>query len=315
VEGQKPVEIGKGCQFCVIFGDAQRMTELPDQSVHLVITSPPYFNAPFDYPELFPSYEDYLGIMRRVAQEIWRVLDNGRIACIVCDDVLVEGERYPVVADLTRIFLEAGFRYRDRIVWLKPEGYIRISRRSGVLLQHPYPLYYYPDNVQESILIFQKGRSDYRQVSAEKRESSIIDLQEYQKGKWYLNVWQITNVLPLQGRLEEGIAAFPEELVRRLMLLFSHKGEVVLDPFLGSGTTMRVARLLERACVGYEIDCELLPVIRAKVGMDNLSLLDEADFEIVVRSDARHLRTWLSNQVKQKRSVARNGKGRASGTK
>jgi hypothetical protein len=78
---------------------------------------------------------------------------------------------------------------------------------------------------------------------------------------------------------------------------------------------MRVARLLERACVGYEIDCELLPVIRAKVGMDNLSLLDEADFEIIVRSDARHLRTWLSNQVKQKRSVARNGKGRASGTK
>ncbi|MCS7186549.1 MAG: site-specific DNA-methyltransferase, partial [Armatimonadota bacterium] len=161
---------------------------------------------------------------------------------------------------MTRIFVDVGFRYRDRIVWLKPEGYIRISRRSGVMLQHPYPLYFYPDNVQESVLIFQKGRFDYRSVPNEVREASRIDLNEYQGRKWYLNVWQVTNVLPLQGRLEEGIAAFPEELARRLILLFSHKGETVLDPFLGSGTTMKVAYLLGRSCVGYEIDMELLPI-------------------------------------------------------
>ncbi len=298
------------CILRVIFGDARNMTELPERSVQMVLTSPPYFNAPFDYPNLFQSYEAYLESMRAVAQEIWRVLEEGRVACIVCDDVLVDGERYPVVADMTRIFLEAGFRYRDRIVWLKPEGYIRISRRSGVILQHPYPLYYYPDNVQESVLIFQKGRFDYQRICAGRREESRIDLVEYQKQKWYLNVWQITNVLPLQGRLEEGIAAFPEELVRRLMLLFSYKGETVLDPFLGSGTTMRVAYRLGRPCIGYEIDSELLPIIRAKVGVDSPSLLDDVRFEYTVRDDAQRLRTWLSDQVKKRRSSARNAKGK-----
>ncbi len=282
------------------------MAEVADRTVHLVVTSPPYFNAPFDYPNLFPSYDAYLATMRRVAWEIWRVLADGRIACIVCDDVLVNGERYPIVADLTKIFMEVGFRYRDRLVWLKPEGYIRISRRSGVMLQHPYPLYFYPDNVQESVLIFQKGRFDYRSVPDEVREASLLDLSEYQGRKWYLNVWFITNVLPLQGRLEEGIAAFPEELARRLILLFSHKGETVLDPFLGSGTTMKVARLLGRSCIGYELDLELLPIIRQKIGMDVASLLDEAQFEVIIRDDAQHLRTWLSEQVKQKRSVTRN---------
>ncbi len=297
--------------FRVIFGDAQNMSELVDGSVHLVVTSPPYFNAPFDYPDLFSSYEAYLTIMRKVAQEIWRVLIDGRIACMVCDDVLVNSERYPVVADLTKIFMDVGFRYRDRIVWLKPEGYIRISRRSGVVLQHPYPLYFYPDNVQESVLIFQKGRFDYRSVPDEVREASRLDLAEYQGHKWYLNVWQITNVLPLQGRLEEGIAAFPEELACRLILLFSHRGETVLDPFLGSGTIMKVARLLGRSCVGYEIDLELLPIIRQKVGFENASLLDDARFDVVIRNDAKHLRTWLSEKIRQQRSVARNAKSKA----
>ncbi|MER3488264.1 MAG: site-specific DNA-methyltransferase [Chloroflexota bacterium] len=298
--------------YRIVFGDACDMREVADESIHLVVTSPPYFNAPFDYPNLFPSYDSYLAMMQRVAKEIWRVLVSGRIVCIVCDDVLVDGIRYPIVADITRIFIETGFRYRERILWLKPEGYIRISRRSGVILQHPYPLYFYPDNVQESILLFQKGKFDYRSISSEMREASRIDVGEFQRQKWYLNVWQITNVLPMHGQLEEGIAAFPEELARRLILLFSHKGEVVLDPFLGSGTTMKVARILGRSCIGYEIDAELLPVIRAKVGIDNASLLDDATFEVVVRKDAQKLRTWLSEQVKQRRSSARNAKGKAT---
>lgn len=175
--------------------------------------------------------------------------------------------------------------------WIKPEGYIRISRRSGVLLQHPYPLYFYSDNVQESIFIFQKGRFDYSSVPAQVREASRVNLAEYQGSKWYLNVWQITNVLPLKGRLEESIATFPEELARRLILLFSHAGETVLDPFLGSGTTMRGARVLGRSCIGYEIDLELLPIIQAKADMKNTSLLDDVQFEVIVRSDAKHLRT------------------------
>lgn len=291
--------------FRLIFGDATNMAEVPDGSIHFVLTSPPYFNAPFDYPDLFESYDAYLGTMRRVAREIHRVLADGRVACLIGDDVLVDGERYPVVADLTRIFVDLGFRYRDRIVWVKPEGYIRISRRSGVMLQHPYPLYYYPDNVQESVLIFQKGRFDYRKVPERLREASRVDLTNYQSEKWYLNVWHVTNVLPVPGRLEDGIAAFPEALAERLIRLFSYIGDTVLDPFLGSGTTMKVCRLLGRSCVGYEIDLELLPIIQQKVGFHRGLPLDDAQFDVVIRQDARHLRTSLAQQVKQKASVVR----------
>jgi DNA modification methylase len=284
----------------LIFGDSERMIELQDRSVHLVVTSPPYFNAPFDYPDLFDSYEDYLNKMKKVAKEIKRVLADGRIVCIVCDDTLINGKKYPVVADLTKIFIEEGFEYRDKIIWLKPEGYIRISRRSGVLLQHPYPMYFYPDNIQETILIFQKGKFDYKIIKKEVREQSKIDILEYQEKKWYLNVWNIVNVLPIQNRLESGIAAFPEEIPYRLIKLFSYVGETVLDPFMGSGTTNKVAAMLKRNSVGYEIDIELVEVVKKKMGI-NHELLFQRDYEveIIVRDDARPLRSFLQNKIKK----------------
>src|SRR5215471_17858500 len=166
----------------IIFGDCRTMPEIPDESIHLMVTSPPYYNAPFDYPDMFQSYNDFLGLMREFCQDLYRVMAPGRIACFVTDDMLVKGEKFPVVADTTRAMLDAGFRYRDRISWVKPKGYVRISRRSGVLLQHPYPMYYYPDNIQESILIFQKGKFDYsytRNLPVRTREKSRIDLDKY----------------------------------------------------------------------------------------------------------------------------------------
>jgi DNA modification methylase len=283
----------------IIFGDCQDMKELDDKSIHLVITSPPYFNAPFDYPGLFESYTQFLRLIRNVAKELRRVLDDGRIAAFVVDDTLIKGKKYPVVADMTKIFVDEGFKYREKIIWIKPEGYIRISRRSGVLLQHPYPMYYYPDNLQESILIFQNGDFDYKKISKGVKEASKIDIEEFQKEKWYLNVWQITNVLPNNNRLEKGIAAFPDEIPYRLIKLFSYKDEIVLDPFIGSGTTLKVALDLGRRCVCYEVDLELLDVVKKKLKMNQSTLTNEnRSFEIIIRDDIKHLRTQLQKRVK-----------------
>ena len=282
----------------IVFGDAKNMKELENNSIHLVVTSPPYFNAPFDYPGLFKSYTQFLKLIRDVARELKRVLDEGRIAAFVVDDTLIKGKKYTVVADMTKIFIREGFKYRERIVWVKPEGYIRISRRSGVILQHPYPMYYYPDNLQESILIFQKGDFNYKTISKKKKEESKIDLNEFQKNKWYLNVWNITNVLPVNNRLEKGIAAFPEEIPYRLIKLFSYKGETILDPFAGSGTTLKVAVELGRKAVGYEIDIELLDVIKKKLKINQYLLFGEKpEFEIIIRDDIKHLRTELQKRV------------------
>ena len=292
----------------VFFGDLRKMTstEVADGEVSLIVTSPPYFNAPFDYPDLFPSYEDYLNLIRSFASQSRRVLGRGRVCAIVTDDMLVKegsgsrGRKYPLVADTTRIFLDEGLLYRDKITWVKPAGYTRISRRSGVVVQHPYPMYFYPDNIQESILLFQNGEFDYSHLKdAPKRivESSKIDTVQLNKERWNLTVWNITNVLPMPGRVEEGIAAFPEEIPRRLIKLFTMVGEIVFDPFAGSGTTLKVARELGRKGVGYEIDLELKPIIKKKLGLEN--------FIIEEREGARRLRKSLQTRVQQQRSVVK----------
>ncbi len=184
----------------IMFGNSEDMRELQENSIHLVATSPPYFNAPFDYPDLCESYEEFLTLIRKVAKELKGILDEGRIACFVCDDTLIKGKKYAIVADITKIFIEEDFRYRDKIIWIKPEGYIRISQRSGVQIQHPNPMYYYPDNLQESILIFQNGDFNYNEIPKKKRENSKVDMEEGSEGKWYLTDWKITNVLPFNNR-------------------------------------------------------------------------------------------------------------------
>lgn len=267
------------------------MEELANSSVHLMVTSPPYFNAPFDYKGLFKNYGQYLGVLRRFAQETFRVLQGGRIAVLNIDDMLIDGEKFPIVADAIKIFQEAGFRYRDRIIWKKPDGYLRISRRSGVILQNPYPMYFYPDNLLESIIIFQKGKFDYRSISKDIREKSKVDTKEIQKNKWYMTLWEINNVMP-GSPLEKDIAAFPEELPYRAIKLFSYKGETILDPFAGSGTTMKKARELSRNSVGFEIRSPLVSIIKDKLGFGNGQgnlLVDKDDkFEVIVRQRGKY---------------------------
>ncbi len=273
----------------LVIGNCMSMEEIPDESVHLMVTSPPYFNAPFDYKEVFKNYDQYLGVLNRVAREVYRVIKIGRIAVLNIDDMLINGEKFPIVADATKIFQNAGFRYRDRIIWKKPDGYLRISRRSGVLLQNPYPMYFYPDNLLESILIFQKGKFDYHSIPKEIREQSKIDVKEFSDNKWYTTLWEMTNVLP-GSELEKDIAAFPDELPYRIIKLFSYKGETVLDPFVGSGTTMKIARKLGRNSIGIEIKKSLIPIIKKKVGFDGqLSLENQEDtFEVIIREGVKY---------------------------
>ncbi len=282
--------------YRVFFGNASNLEELKDGEISLVVSSPPYYNAPFDYAGLFEDYEEYLDLLRNVAEQLKKKVAAGRIVALVTDDMLVKGQKFPIVADTTKIFVDAGFRYRERITWLKPKGYVRISKRSGVLMQHPYPMYYYPDNIQESILILQNGSYEYKdrkQMSKKNLKKSEIDIIDYNKGDLYMNTWNITNVLPIKGRLEEGIAAFPDEIARRLIMLYSYHGETVLDPFLGSGTTMKVAAMMGRNCIGYELDKELKPIIRKKVNQVNFE--NKFKIKFTTRKDAKRLRTLVKN--------------------
>jgi len=269
----------------LVIGNCMSMEEIADKSIHLMVTSPPYFNAPFDYKGLFSGYSQYLDVLSNFAKETNRVLQEGRIAVLNIDDMLIDGEKFPIVADAIKIFQEAGFRYRDRIIWKKPDGYLRISRRSGVLLQNPYPMYFYPDNLLESIIIFQKGKFNYRSIPQEIREASKIDTKEFSSKKWYMTLWEMNNVMP-GSVLEKNIAAFPYELPYRAIKLFSYIGETILDPFVGSGTTMKAARDLGRNSIGIEIKKSLVPVIKEKIGISGRQsdLFIDDELEIVYRT-------------------------------
>lgn len=275
----------------LIVGNCMTMKEITDKSVHLMVTSPPYFNAPFDYKGLFKNYAQYLGVLKNFTKEVYRVLQDGRIAVLNIDDMLINGEKFPIVADATKIFQEAGFRYRDRIIWKKPDGYLRISRRSGVMLQNPYPMYFYPDNLLENIIIFQKGKFNYQSIPQTVRDASKIDIKEFSAKKWYMTLWEMNNVMP-GSPLEKNIAAFPDELAYRAIKLFSYKGETVLDPFAGSGTTMKIARKLDRNSIGIEIKKSLVPIVSQKLGFgkgqNDLLTNPEDKFEIIYRKAKKY---------------------------
>ena len=147
-------------------------------------------------------------------------------------------------------------------------------------------------------------------------EASKIDKKEFNQLEIALTVWddiegerkaipdtwRVTNVLPMKGRLEEGVAAFPDEIARRLIKLFTFVGENVLDPFAGSGTTLKVAKDLRRNSYGYEIDLELKSVIAKKLGHNQTTLSDDK-VEFIERPDAGHFRTDLQKVVKRQQSV------------
>jgi len=287
----------------VIFGDSRNMKEVQDESIGLVVTSPPYYNAPFDFPDLFPSYNDYLSLLKDVGKEIFRVLEEGRVAVFVVSDIRVDGEFYPIVADLIKIMQSLGFKYQERIIWKKPEIYTKISKRSGVLIQHPYPLYYYPDNIYEEIVVFKKpGKFIPRN-----KEESKININKYQMEKWYLNIWEITHVLP-QEKYSKYTSPFPEELARRIITLYSYVGDTVLDPFLGSGTTLKVAYELKRDAIGYEIDLDLKDIILERINVN--TLFGKPQIEIIEREDAKRLRSKLREKIEEKmqESVLRKNK-------
>jgi len=274
----------------IIFGDSRNMKEIKDNSIDLVVTSPPYYNAPYDFPDLFPSYTDYLNMLNDIGKEIFRVLKEGRVSVFVVGDIRINGVLYSITADLIKIMQNLGFKYQERIIWKKSESYIKISRRSGVIVQHPYPLYYYPDNIYEEIVIFKKPGK----FIPENKEESKIDLNKFQKEKWYLNIWEITNVLP-QDKYTKYTSPFPEELVRRIITLYSYVGDTILDPFVGSGTTLKVANELKRNSIGYEIDLELKDIILEKVNVN--TLFGKPQIEIIEREDAKKLRTVLREKI------------------
>lgn len=262
------LEIPKGDIPGVFIKDSSNMSELSDESVGLVVTSPPY-NLNFEYEEGV-SFEEHLRMLDRVFSECNRVLVPGGKICINFGDIHNYGTRNggkPEIKLMGHHYQEIlgkyGLRLIDTIIWKKCTP----GKRDFNWSTNPQANYhdktrhtsYRIVNNIEHIYIFEKnGR---RNVSSDFEGVSKISKEEYVW--WNDGVWKISPVIRNVGHP----AQFPEEIPRRLIKLYSYKGDIVLDPFGGTMTSVKVANDLGRIGIGYEKDEKYKPVIMNKLGI------------------------------------------------
>ncbi|NOY60930.1 MAG: site-specific DNA-methyltransferase [Calditrichaeota bacterium] len=264
----------------IINGDSRRMDELKDESVHLVITSPPYWQLK-DYGSgdqigFHDDYESYINNLNLVWKESYRVLENGCRLCINIGDQFARAVyygRYKVIPIRTEIikFCEAiGFDYMGAIIWQK----VTTTNTTGgatIMGSFPFPRNGILKLDYEFILIFKKpGKPE--PIDPEIKERSKMTKEEW--NTFFQGHWNFPG-----ARQNGHIAMFPEELPRRLVKMFSFVDDVVLDPFLGSGTTSLAAKNLDRNSVGYEINKEFISMIKEKVGVKTQSMFQKARFK------------------------------------
>jgi modification methylase len=258
-ESGSKIEMGRTTQT-VYIENAQNMNDLDDCSVHLVITSPPYFNAKMyshntvenDLGNIH-SLESWYNEIGQVWQEVYRVLQPGRKFFLNIMNLPVrDGSSYRtlnLVGQSIDLCEKIGFIFKRDIVWHKTNG---VRAHFGT---YPYPGSILINNMHEFILEFNKpdkpGFKKYEHVSAADKEKSKLDKEFWLKLK-NSDVWLIRPERSGDGR--KHIAPFPLEIPQRLIQAYSYVGETVLDPFLGAGTTLIAAAGLERNGVGYEIN-------------------------------------------------------------
>jgi site-specific DNA-methyltransferase (adenine-specific) len=253
----------------IINGDSRNMSELDNNSVHLVITSPPYWQLK-DYGTdnqigFNDSYESYINNMNLVWKECYRTLHNGCRLCINIGDQFARAVYYgrykviPIREEIIKFCENIGFDYMGAIIWQK----VTTSNTTGGGVQmgsYPFPRNGILKLDYEFILVFKK-LGDAPKPSKEQKELSIMTAEEW--NLFFAGHWNFSG-----ARQNGHIAMFPEELPRRLIKMFSFVGETVLDPFAGSGTTSLTAKNLNRNSVGYEINPEYIPFIKEKLGIN-----------------------------------------------
>ncbi len=232
-----------------ILGTAGNMKELPDNSVHLMITSPPY-NVSKEYDEDL-SLKEYLQLLENAFKETYRVLVNGGRACI---NVANLGRKpyIPLSDYISKMMIDIGFNMRGEIIWNKAAS-ASPSTAWGSWQSASNPIL---RDIHEYILVFSKG--DYKREKG-KKENTISKEQfmDWTKSIWTMNAESARKI----GHP----APFPEELPYRLIQLYSFKGDIVLDPFMGSGTTAVAALKTDRKFVGYDISKEYIALAEKRV--------------------------------------------------
>lgn len=242
---QKHDEFPSFLKNVVVHGDVQEaLRYVPDESVHLTFTSPPYYNAR-DY-SIYQSYNEYLRFLEEVFKEVHRVTKEGRFFVLNTSPIIIprisrahSSKRYPIPYDIHPILIKMGWEFIDDIVWVKPEA--SVKNRNAGFLQHRKPLGYKPNAVTEMLMVYRKKTDkliDWNiwQYNWDKVKKSKV-MEKYET----TNVWRID---PTFDRIHS--AVFPLELCNRVVKYYSFVDDLIFDPFAGSGTLGRAAVNLNR---------------------------------------------------------------------
>jgi len=266
----------------IIIGDSRWMKELPDRSVHLVVTSPPYWQLK-DYGNeeqigFNDSYEEYINNLDLVWSECHRVLHDGCRLCVNIGDQFARSVYYgrykiiPIRTEIIKFCETAGFDYMGAVIWQKVTT-CNTTGGAAIMGSFPYPRNGILKLDYEFILIFKKyGVSP--KVTEDVKEQSKMSTEEW--NQYFAGHWNFPG-----EKQDRHLAMFPEELPKRLIRMFSFVGDTVLDPFLGSGTTSLAAKKLNRNSVGYEINPSYVPKIVEKVGGEQRDLFRDSRVEVV----------------------------------
>lgn len=239
----------------VILGDCEKaLLDLPTGCIDLIFTSPPYYNARPEYED-YLSYDEYLLKMRRVIHNCHGVLGEGRFFVINASPVLVRrpsrnhsSKRLAVPFDLHRVFTEEGYDFVDDIVWEKPEGAGWATGRGRRFAADRNPLQYKPVPVTEYVLVYRKHTDKLIDWNIRNHHDQAAVRQSKIRGDYEVtNVWRIK---PAHSAIHPAI--FPLELAEKIVRYYSFKGDVVLDPFAGIGTTGKAAAVFGRRFVLIE---------------------------------------------------------------
>lgn len=249
------------------------MNLLPDKSIHLVITSPPYWQlkdyGTDDQIGFHDSYESYINNLNLVWKECHRVLHPGCRLCINIGDQFARSVYYgrykviPIRTEIIKFCETIGFDYMGAIIWQK----VTTTNTTGgatIMGSFPYPRNGILKIDYEFILLFKK-QGNPPKPSKEQKNLSAITKEEW--NTFFSGHWNFAGV-----KQNGHLAMFPEELPARLIKMFAFVGDTVLDPFLGSGTTSLAARNLGRNSVGYEINIKFISKIKEKLGVNQLNL-------------------------------------------
>jgi site-specific DNA-methyltransferase (cytosine-N4-specific) len=274
----------------VIIANSQQMPEIPDSTIHLMVTSPPYpmikmwdtqfstinpqINTLWQQLEAEGKEETVTQIynaMHTALANTWRethrVLVDGGIACInIGDATRTVNGRFRLFPNHSRVIEhceQAGFTTLPYILWKKPTTKPKYKGKGAFLGSGFLPPNAYVTLDCEFILLFRKGKLRKFPPNDPQRYDSAFT--KPQRDEWFTQIWDIIGTRQTTSHIERRTAAYPEEIVNRLIRMFSVKGDTVLDPFLGSGTTVKLAMQNERNSVGYETDETLLPLIKKKL--------------------------------------------------